>query len=399
MPLGKRRLLVLTPRFPYPVIGGDKLRIYNLCKVLSSHFSLTLLSLCESKDEMDMDFPNDGVFDRVERVFLPRYQSYLNVLRVIASSVPLQVAYYRSSLFSRRVDELLTQHDGVIVHLIRCAEYVRGKEIPKLLEMTDAIAMNYSRIKSRKGFGGIKRKILAFEAKRLLEYERNIVNYFDCSVVVSEVDKRFLFGDENNNVLVCSNGVDFEKLNYRKPDLSHKQIIFIGDLRSIQNLDACDFFIKDILPHLRKIGDFRLRVVGSISGAHARYFSQFEGVQVTGRVDSVAEAVRDGSVGVCPMRIGAGIQNKILEYMALGLPVVTTSISFDGIGAQAGRDLFVADTARDFSQRIIEICGNSDLAERLSRNGRRFVETTRNWESVTLPVVESLNAMLANSKE
>ena len=96
----KKKLLVLTPRFPYPVIGGDKLRIYHLCRVLSRRFSLTLLSMCESDDEMHAALPDDGVFDRVERVFLSRRRSYLNTLLALPTRTPLQVAYYRSRAFA-----------------------------------------------------------------------------------------------------------------------------------------------------------------------------------------------------------------------------------------------------------------------------------------------------------
>lgn len=150
----KKKLLVLTPRFPYPVIGGDKLRIYHLCRVLSRHYSLTLLSMCDTNEEMHAALPNDGVFDRVERVFLSRRRSYLNTLLALPTRTPLQVAYYRSRPFEKAVARLLPSHDGIFVHLVRCAEYVRKSNKPRVLEMTDAISLNYSRVKQlKKGAG------------------------------------------------------------------------------------------------------------------------------------------------------------------------------------------------------------------------------------------------------
>ncbi|CUH70210.1 sugar transferase, PEP-CTERM/EpsH1 system associated [Thalassovita autumnalis] len=106
----KKRLLVLTPRLPYPVMGGDRLRIYQVCKALSARYSLTLLSLCETREEMDCVIPNDGVFHRVERVLLTKARSYLNTLMVLPTPTPLQVGYYRSAAFQEAVNRLLPEH-------------------------------------------------------------------------------------------------------------------------------------------------------------------------------------------------------------------------------------------------------------------------------------------------
>ena len=119
-------------------------------------------------------------------------------------------------------------------------------------------------------------------------------------------------------------------------------------------------FAEAVLPLLRKRADYRFRIVGSIAPALAEQFRAYDGVDVTGRVESVAQAAADGAIGVCPMRIGAGVQNKILEYMALGLPVVTTSLGYEGLGAESGRDLLIADTPGEFVSRI----------ERLVADGR-----------------------------
>jgi len=392
----KKKLLVLTPRFPYPVIGGDKLRIYHLCRVLSRRFSLTLLSMCESGDEMHAALPDDGVFDRVERVFLSRRRSYLNTLLALPTRTPLQVAYYRSRAFAAAVTRLLPSHDGAFVHLVRCAEYVRKSDKPRVLEMTDAISLNYSRVKQLRRARGLKSRVFGIEAKRLLDYERTIVDDFDLSVLVSRTDRDYLFpGDPGKKVMVCSNGVDLSGLPYTARSMASRILIFIGDMRTVQNQDMCHYFAEAVLPLLRKRADYRFRIVGSIAPALAERFRAYDGVDVTGRVESVAQAASDGAIGVCPMRIGAGVQNKILEYMALGLPVVTTSLGHEGLGAQSGRDLLIADSPEEFVDRIEQIVADEAAAVEMTARARAFVEHEHGWERMLAPLVDEVSALLA----
>ncbi|MGN7983611.1 glycosyltransferase [Burkholderia sp. 22313] len=391
-----KKLLVLTPRFPYPVIGGDKLRIYHLCRVLARHYSLTLLSLCETEEELHAELPDDGVFDRVERVYLPRWRSYVNTLLALPTRTPLQVAYYRSGAFAAAVSRLLPSHDGALVHLVRCAEYVRGADKPRVLEMTDAISLNYSRVKQLRNARGLKSRVFGIEAKRLLDYERAVVRDFDLSVLVSKTDRDYLFPDSPaRDVMVCSNGVDLSALPFTVRSMASRILIFIGDMRTVQNQDMCHFFAEAVLPLLRNRADYRFRIVGSIAPALAERFRAYDGVEVTGRVVSVAEAASDGAIGVCPMRIGAGVQNKILEYMALGLPVVTTSLGHEGLGAKSGEDLLIADTPEEFVGRIEQLVADDTSAVEMARRARTFVEGEHGWERMVAPLVEKVGVLLA----
>ena len=208
----RRRLLILTPRYPYPVIGGDRLRIYQICKSLSREFQLTLLSLCESKSELEMPFPDDGVFNSIERIFMPRWRSWLNCVAALPTEMPLQIAYYRNSEFFKRSAVLHSQHDATLVHLIRSSDAIRNLPGAKFLEMTDAISLNYDRIrKTGHAKNDWRSHVFSLESRRLRRYEEEVVDHFDHSFLVSEVDRQFLFENQNsrlNKVSVCSNGVD-----------------------------------------------------------------------------------------------------------------------------------------------------------------------------------------------
>jgi glycosyltransferase involved in cell wall biosynthesis len=389
-----KRLLILTPRFPYPVIGGDRLRIYQVCKALSERFSLTLLSLCESDVEMEMPVPEDGVFDRVERVLLTRQRSYFNSLLALAGRMPLQIAYYRSAAFARAVDRLLPEHDGVLSHLIRCGEYVRNANKPRILEMTDAISLNYERVRNLKQAGGFKGRVYRLESGRLLAYERQIIEDFDLSILVSETDKEFLVGPHHDRVLVCSNGVDLQHLPFKERSGSRPVIVYIGNMASIQNMDACLYFARDVMPLVAQCLNATFRVVGKISDADAARLRAFQNVEVTGPVEDMAQAVADARLGVCPVRLAAGVQNKVLEYMALGLPVVTSQIGLEGFAAQPGIDLLVANTPEEYVVEIERLWNNSAMASTLASNGRSYVERHHQWANRLAPMVEKVSILL-----
>ncbi len=388
----KPKLLVVTPRFPYPVIGGDRLRIYFLCKELSKHYSLTLLSLCESKFEMELVIPQDGIFHKVERVYLSKWRSYLNCLIALPSSTPLQVAYYHSHKFQDKVNQLLPGHDIALAHLVRTCNYLRYAKIPKVLEMTDAISLNYKRVKQIAKSNGIKNVIYSIEQSRLENYERNAAALFDLSVLVSSVDKDYLFPDNDlirEKVLVCSNGVDIDALPYHY-DPDGKTIVFIGSMTTVQNLDAAKWFAKAVLPLLRKYADYTFKVVGRISEDHFKEFNGLDGVIATGTVDNISDAVKGAFAGVCPMRLGAGVQNKVLEYMALGLPTITSSLGNEGIDAQKDLHLLVADTPDEYVAQFKKLSNDVDKAYKLSKAGRSFVAQHHNWGTMLSQLIKRL---------
>jgi len=393
----KPRVLVLTPRYPYPVIGGDRLRIYEMCKKLALEFDLTLLSLCDQPSEMVSPMPTDGVFKAIHRVWLPKWRSYLNSALAIVTGRPLQVAYYKSDAFRKKIEALLPEHDLVLAHLLRTGDYVKDVKIPSVVEMTDAISMNYSRLKSVGGPFGFRSLVYSLEHRRLHAYEKSSIHHHELLTFVSSVDAQYLYGSPYpENVFVCGNGVDTGHLQFGKPEKRAQVVAFIGNMVSLQNQDAAFWFASEILPLLRQHGDFVFRIVGQITDKGRSKFAGLPGVEVTGKVDSVADSVRDCFAGVCTVRIGAGVQNKLLEYMALGLPAVTTSVGLEGLGARDGEDLYVADTPQAFCLQLLRLWNDQSEAQRLATNARQYVESHHTWGAMLSPLVDRIKT-LANA--
>lgn len=396
----KKKLIVVSSRFPYPVVGGDRLRIFHLCKALSKSYDLTLICLCEKRSELEFIIPIDNVFKRIERIFHSRWSSWISCFFALPTSTPLQVAYYRSSLLAKIIHDVSGEHDAILVHLIRTAESVKNIKLPKFLEMTDAISLNYERVKSTKAnrFFDLRKFIYRIEYNRLNAYEKRVVSFFDKSFMVSDIDKQYLCQSNDkvcDKIIVASNGVDFERLRFNFA-VSGCDLIFIGNITSFQNLDAAIFLAESVLPLVRKcFPGTKLRLVGRISDEHGRKFSKIEGVEVTGEVDDVSKVVLGGGVGVCPVRMGAGVQNKLLEYMALGLPAVTTSIGLEGLGARHGHELLVGNSPSELADAIVLLLRDRVFASMLASNARIFVESNHSWRVALLPILNAVDAWLS----
>lgn len=382
----RAKIVVLTPRFPYPPVGGDKLRIYNLCKYLSRDFDLTLLSLCTSREEMSVPVPDDGVFVQVERVYHSKLKSVAGCLAAMPTRKPLQVGYYYSAEFARRLERFLPFNDGVLAHLIRTGAYLEDCKKAKIVEMTDAISLTYRRRAEiiKNPFGAL---LYGLEGRRLLDFERKVICHFDLSILVSPVDREYLLGGaENDKVQVCSNGVDTEKFPYQyNPD--GKTIVFIGNNTALHNANAISSFAAKIFPKIRmRLPNAQLKVIGKIHNHLKRSLERQSGVIVTGGVGSVPEAAMQATCGICPVLWGAGVQNKMLEYMSLGIPAVTSPIGLEGIDAKPGVHLLIAESDEEWVNQICGLLEKPLSGEMLAREARKFVEEHHSWDALIEPI-------------
>jgi glycosyltransferase involved in cell wall biosynthesis len=377
----KKHLLVLTPRFPYPEIAGDRIRILNICRALSAHFELTLLSLCATREEMRMQ-PQDGLFTIIERIYLPRWRSYLNTALALPSSRPLQLAYYESAEFRTKVKSLLPLHDLALAHLIRTGQYLEDEPGVRILEMTDAVSMNYLHMRELSGSYNWKRLVYLLEQDRLKTYELRAGQKFDRVLLTSQADRRFLDPSHIWPIDVIPNGTNLEKMPFCPPAFDANVIVFIGNMAGLQNQDACHYFIQNILTRVKAQANVVFRIVGSASEDVKRQFRRYTGVQMTGRIERIQDGVQGAFCGVCPVRAGAGIQNKILEYLALGLPCVTSTVGLSGVGALPGKELLVYHDPDEAARQILMLYSEPTLRLKLASAGRKLVSRKYDWQNI-----------------
>lgn len=375
----KTRCLIIAPRFPFPVIGGDRLRIYQVAKHLRTlGYEVDLACLCASKNELTADF-DKKIFTNVKRVYLSRFSSFFRCIFGLFSKFPLQTSYYRSGEFEFLLSEIIDDYDFVLVHLVRMMPYVTGIEKPVILEMTDAISLNYSRINLRRLT--IMKIIYLLERSKLLRYEKHCISIANKSFVVSSIDRDYLVdnGAIPELIDVAGNGVELHDIGLVTQNVG-LGVAFVGNMNSAQNQDAVLYFIREILPNLREVRtEIFFKVIGRAPKKFADKLTGLPGVTVTGEVDDIAAEMGDCVAGVCPMQIGAGVQNKILDYFCNGLPVVTTTVGAEGIDASDGKHFLIADTPEKFAHSLTRILNEKELSENLAYNALKLVAENYHW--------------------
>lgn len=391
------RILLLTPRWPYPVIGGDRLRIWHLARALSQHHDITLLSLCQTVEELRAAPPQDGVFSSVHRVHLPRWRSWLQMLAALPSQVPLQVAYYRSARFQQEVDRLLPSHDLLACHLARTAPYAGSARVPRWLEMTDAVSLTMQRAADLSTRPWIDPRHWAYriEARRMRASERRLLDAFDLVSLVSPIDAGALQAGEHAAMMVAPNGVGMPSAALAPAGRRPPNIALVGRMDSLANRDALWFFVRDVLPRVRmRVPAAALHVVGHVAPADAARLSREPGVHLAGTVARLEDALQHCRVGVCPVRMGAGVQNKMLDYLAHGLASIASPIGLEGLDLTPGQHALCARSADEWVALTSALLLDDARSSALGEHGAAWARQHGSWERALRPLLAEVQALL-----
>ncbi|HXG37178.1 MAG TPA: glycosyltransferase [Bacteroidota bacterium] len=379
-------IFFLTPRIPYPPYRGDKLKIWNLLRQLSKRHRIVLVSFIQSEREREYVSPLSEVCAEIHLVSLPRWKSFFNCVVAMFQNIPFQVAYYRSREMRRVIDRVVnqTKPDLIHTHLIRMAQYTaHRKSYPRVLDMTDAVSLYLARLSGHHR-NPVIRAIVGVELKRMLSYE-SIIAQFDRTLVCSSNDRDVLLQHiPLARIDLLYNGVDLETFSINgtlRPD--PYRIILTGNMSYYPNADGAKFFVREIFPHIRQqVPEAKLYIVGQDPPRSVKALAS-DHVVITGFVPDIRLEYLKSAVAVSPIRFGAGTLNKILEPLALGVPVVSTSIGIDGLGLTMGEDILVADKPQEFAQHVVQLLTNGQSRERVAGSAAEKVRTRFSWDRLT----------------
>lgn len=376
----------MANRVPYPPYRGDKLKIYNLAKRLHQHHELILLTFAQNEEDLTHKAELEKLFKEVHFIYLPKWKSALQCLMGIFTHVPFQVLYFNSRTLKRKLVELLISHrfDAVHVQHLRMSPFLAShKQIPRILDLPDAFSLYWQRRMSVKR-GIVTRIFETIERKRVLRYER-ILSEYDMALVCSAEDLEYLKQTHHtDNLRLLPNGVDTTTFRSVAHDYSHNHtLLFTGNMDYAPNVDAVIYFVESILPLIKKRMPHVKFVIAGQRPIKKVLALANDYIIVTGFVKNLAEMYNAASVVVAPLRFGAGTQNKVLEAMAMGVPVVCSHIGFGGLGIVSGQGAIMQTEPTSFADSVIELLNSPAQRKAVGQEGMRIIQTKFDWDVVT----------------
>lgn len=377
------KLLVILSRVPYPLDKGDKLRAFNQIKQLSKNHKIILFALNDSYLDGEALSELKKYCSAISIIKFSKFTIFFNLVRALFNGLPFQVGYFHFKAAQKKIDELIQKHqpDHIYCQLIRTTEYVKKySSIPKTLDYMDVFSKGMERRTSSAPF--YLKPLFYMEYKRLLKYEQKIFNQFNNKTIISEQDKNFIPHAEYQQIKVIPNGVDtdfFKPLNRKK----EFDILFNGNMNYPPNIESVEYLVNKIMPLVWKKNP-KVRVLISGASPHKRVLELQSGkVEVSGWVDDIRENFAKSKLLIAPMQISIGLQNKLLEAMAMQIPCITSSLANNALGAKPNEQIIVADTPEQYSEKIIELLNNETKARSIALNGYNYVIKNFNWTSTT----------------
>lgn len=384
------RILTITTVFPYPPNDGTKIQIYQRVRHLSANNEITVLVV----DDAPVPPEHLSALEehcRVVVIAQPRVSSSVgvvakvrNLIRSLVSGVPYTVTDSFSEKAAQWIaSEVAVDQYDVIEADGFAAVYIQP-QMPALksliLHRVEDSAGRRELQAYRRGLGRLVALGYWLVNRR---YQRELARRCDlCVALTPESAAEFEAAVRDVRVRAClSNGIDLEYFRFKQPTTSPAGACFVGKMDYQPNVDAVLYFHREIFPLVRKAApDARFWIVGSKPTAAIQRLAQEPGVVVTGFVEDVRPYLREAGVAVVPARTGGGILNKVLEALALGVPVVTTSLGLEGLRTAPERDLLAADAPKGIADAVCRLLADQQLRTQLARNGRLFVEQHHRWD-------------------
>jgi glycosyltransferase involved in cell wall biosynthesis len=384
------KILMISSYLPYPLYSGGQVRLYNLIKELSGKHEITLI--CEKRvNQTQQDISEvEKICKKVITVDRRKQWSVGNILKSGTSARSFLLTGHTHAEMQKKIQEALEIHSFDLIHIetFYVMQNLPQTTIPVVLVEHNIEYKVYEKFLQRAS--RFVRPMLAIDVSKIRKEEEAFWKKADALVAVSSDDKHSM-EKAGFKPSVVSNGVNTEQFGFKdvaKAVLEReKRILFIGDFKWMQNRDSVNFIIREIWPQIKRQNsglDVKLWIVGrsipesirSLSNDPPIIFDEKSSAKPT------VEIFQEASVLLAPIRVGGGTSYKILESMSCGTPVVTMKLSADALEAKDGEELLVGQSAEELAEKILNLLQNKETYERISKNGRKFVEENYTWKKV-----------------
>ncbi len=382
------QILFLSPTVPFPLTDGGRIRVFNLLKQIAQKSDVTLLALETQPTDADGIAELQQLGVQVHLVpnapTLPRV-SVGTLAKAFFKRQPITVARYDVPAYRRKLRELLANGTFDLVHyeMFHIAQFHTETDLPSVLSQQNVDSAIWHRLCSETTNPFYK---FAYWTQQLAfqRYERVLIPQFNAVTCTSDIDAAvFQQHCPEDAIEIIPNGVD---TTHYRPDFTAEasaHLIYIGSMDWYPNENAVAFFADEVLPRIqKKVPDVAFSIVGGNPSARVQKLAERDGVVVTGRVPEIKPYFAAATVFVVPLRIGSGTRLKILEALAMGKAIVSTTVGAEGLDLKNGEEIFIADEPTDFADAVIRLLTDPQLRRRIGENGRARVEQDYDWQSI-----------------
>ncbi|QQS49222.1 MAG: TIGR03087 family PEP-CTERM/XrtA system glycosyltransferase [Acidobacteriota bacterium] len=394
------KILFLAHRIPYPPDKGDKIRSFHELRALSEWgHEIHLFAFADDLRDLQCQVDLSRYCAAVRVLPLRRAAAGLRAAASLASSRPLSIGYYASRKMRRMIDRAVreTDFDAVLVYSSTMLQYAsRALSDRTIVDLVDIDSEKWREYAVRAT--GFRSRLLALESERLRRYELEAVRSAAYTIVSSGREAGLLEElDEftrHARLRVMTNGVDTE---YFQPTDSRIEgrpgLVFTGAMDYRPNIDGVRWFVDRVWPLVRdRMREVEFVIAGRNPSREVRHLARNPGISVTGEVDDMRPYWRRATVSVAPLTYARGVQNKVLEAMAMGTPVVATPASVGGLSVEDGRHLLVAESPEEFASAVNRLLEEQDLRRSLAGAARGFVEHEHRWPAVLQPLLDLIES-------
>lgn len=376
-------ILYVCHRFPFPPKRGGKIRPFNMIRHLQqAGHQVTVCSLARSQAEAD---EGQGIAPHCQAFHMGYVKEPVQFARMVLRLplvTPSSMGYFYSPELAAKVNELLASQrwDLIFVHCSSVAQYVAHvQDVPKILDFGDMDSQKWLEYANYKPFPLSLGYTL--EGSKMLAAEKRLAKQFDLCTATTRAEWETLNGYGTGAVTDWfPNGVDADFFSPTDGQYDPDTISFIGRMDYYPNQECMSRFCKEVWPQLKqRRASLKLLIVGADPSPEMRALGELPGVTVTGSVPDVRPYIRSSALMVAPLAIARGTQNKILEAMGMGVPVVTSSAAAGGVDAEAERHFLVADSAADIAAAVLRVVEQPELRARLATDGRARMLSHHAW--------------------
>lgn len=394
------KILIVLPRFPYPLEKGDKLRAFNQVRYLSE-LGNEIYLFCVSHtavEEKHVDVLRQYCKE-VQVVRLPIVGRYYYMMRNFMSTKSVQIGYWDSkrSRKAYKAFEAKVQPDVIYSQMLRTMPLVARSPLPKVMDFQDALSLNMERRMNACRLKGLRHAAYHFEFKMLRSTEYLSFGVFDDLTIISEPDSEAIPHRKNGEIKIVPNGVDFD---YFAPMDTEKDydVVFCGNMQYQPNVQTSVYLAEKVMPLVwKELPNARLMLAGATPVKRVRGLAS-ERVLVTGSVKDIRQCYANARIFAAPMISGSGLQNKLLEAMAMQLPCITSSIANEALKANDGTEVLVGNDAQQVADHIIALLKDEVRRNTLAANGYAFVRKNYDWKRFAQQLNGILEQAVKNHK-